>query len=62
MTRIGTDDKDHATTADDLAMFTNSLNAGSDFHGLPPVSWQTVPEPARQRYTPHLHAKLQNCF
>jgi hypothetical protein len=32
VTRIGADDKDHAAAADDLAMFANSLDAGSDFH------------------------------
>jgi len=37
MARIRADDKDHATTADNLAMFANSLNAGSDFHGSTPI-------------------------
>jgi len=37
MTRIGANDKDHATATDNLAMFANSLYAGSDFHGSTPV-------------------------
>jgi hypothetical protein len=37
MARIGANDKDHAAAADDLAMFTNSLYAGSDFHGSTPL-------------------------
>jgi hypothetical protein len=31
--RIGADNVDHTTAADDLAMLANSLDAGSDFHG-----------------------------
>jgi hypothetical protein len=30
--RIGADDIDYATATDDLAMFADSLYAGSDFH------------------------------
>jgi len=44
MTRIGADDKDHATAADDLAMFANSLNAGSDFHGSTPPFLENLSE------------------
>jgi hypothetical protein len=33
MARIGAHHIDHATATDDLAMFADSLDAGSDFHG-----------------------------
>lgn len=33
MARIGTDDVHHSSAADDLAMFTDALNAGTNFHG-----------------------------
>jgi hypothetical protein len=31
--RVGADNVNHAAAADYLAMFANSLDAGSDFHG-----------------------------
>jgi hypothetical protein len=44
MTRIGADNKDYTATADDFAMFANSLNAGSDFHGSTPIFCETDPK------------------